>query len=438
MVVLEINNSTSQIKGLTSIPFNKLRKVLSYQADAQASYFAGNGFNRIRYCIDKQGVFNTGLLPRVIRWLDESKIEYDKADKRVLSLMNMKMVNCKANFTLKPYKAQLAAVEAMRKAHRGCISMPTGSGKSLVIALLIDLFSVRTLIVVPSLELKAQLIESLKGIFKDMSNIAVENIDSTALKSLKGFDFLIIDEAHRSAAKTFQKLNKTAWNGIYHRAYMTATPFRNQTEETLLLEGIIGEVVYSLSYKEAVAEKFIVPIEAYFIEMPKVKTDAFTWAQTYSELVVNNVARNETIAWLLLSLNAQNKSTLCLVKEIKHGELLSELTGLPFSNGQDDDSRKFIGEFSKGKIKTLIATEAIAGEGCDTKACEFVIIAGLGKAKSALMQKIGRCLRVFAGKSTGKVILILDRSHKFTLRHWKEQCKVLKDQYNVTPTKLEL
>ncbi len=439
MITIEIGNSYSQIKGLASGPFNRLRKLLSYSPDKQATYFSG-GYASLRYCIDKQGNFPTGHVNRVRKFIVDEGLKIDgiKAniiDKRIES---SKYTNHRAKFPFPPYLDQISATDFVVDRHRAIISAPTGAGKSYIIASVIDRLSVRTLVVVPSLSLKEQLKSSIRSIMGDMSNIVVENIDSPNLKKLTDFDCLIIDEAHHAASKTYQKLNKTAWAGIYYRVFLTATPFRNQTEETLLFEGIAGTDVWKLSYKDAVARGYIVPLEAFYIELPKKETDAFTWQQVYNELIVNNLDRNTIIAQLLLNLSLASKSTLCLVKEIKHGNNLSDLTGIAFANGQDEDTRVFIEAFNTGKIKPLIATTGIAGEGVDTKPCEFVVIAGLGKAKSALMQQFGRAIRVFPGKDTGKIILLKDKSHKFTLRHYKEQCKVLKDEYGIIPTKLEI
>lgn len=440
-ITIEVGNSTSKIIGLPSWPFNKLRAVLSYSIEAQARYFSGN-FNTKSYCIDKAGVFNSGLLPRVIKFLNQIKVTYAVSDLRLLSILKMDKVRHSADLMslgIKPYPDQIDAALAVLKHHRGIISMPTGSGKSLVIALIVEHLKLKTLIVVPSLQIKEQLTKSLSEIFDDMSNITIENIDSKALKTATDYDLLIIDESHHVAAKTYQKLNRTAWKGIYYRVFLTATPFRNQTEETMLFEGIAGEVIFKLSYKDAVKRGYVVPLEAYYIEMGKIETEAYTWAQVYSELVVNDKYRNEKIAQLLQSLALAKISTLCLVKEIKHGENIQKASlEEPFANGQDETTRQYIDMFNNKKINVLIGTTGILGEGVDTKPCEYVIIAGLGKAKSAFMQQVGRAIRTYPGKESGKVILILDRSHKFLLRHYKEQCKVLKEEYGIIPIKLEL
>lgn len=83
MVVITVDNSYSKITGLASGPFNKLRKTLSYSIDAKAAYFSNNRFNTVRYCIDKQGNFPSGLLDRVYRFLAEEKLGHTSTDRRI-------------------------------------------------------------------------------------------------------------------------------------------------------------------------------------------------------------------------------------------------------------------------------------------------------------------------------------------------------------------
>lgn len=434
MITIDIGNSYSKINNLTSVLFNSLRKELSYTIDKQAAYFSYNVFNTTKYCIDKQGVFPTGLLDRVCTFLVTNNLAYERNDNR----KQPKALKVKLEATLahKPHWFQTEAVDFIVKNKRGIISAPTGSGKSLIIALIAARLNVRTLVVVPSVEIKEQLISQLVSIFGHTHSIQVYNVASPILETKTDFDCLIIDEAHHVASKTYQKLNKKAWANTYYRVFVTATPFRNKTEESMLFEGIAGTAVYKLDYHKAVEHKFIVPLEAYFIQMPKQKTNAISWQEVYRELVVNNDAKNYAIAAMLKAL--RGKAILCLVKEVAHGKILSQLTGIPFVNGQDDESRAFIGQFNRGEQTALIGTEGILGEGVDSRPCEYVIIAGAGKAKSSFMQKCGRCLRVYPGKVSGKVILIQDKSHKFLNRHFLEQCTIMKQEYGLTPIKLEI
>ena len=423
MVTVLVGNSYSQIRGMSPGQETEIRKLLSYTTDAGQAYFSGGRQHR-RYLIDKRGYFPTGLLHRLPDW------EAMYQDMR-LKPSSKPAIEFKS---LPPYPDQLKAVDVAVKVCRGTLSLPTGTGKSLVIALIASRLNVKTLVVVPSLEIKKQLQEAVKA----LKNVTIHNIDSPALAKAKDFDCLIIDEAHHTAAKTYQKLNKTAWTGIYYRYFLTGTAFRNNVEETLLFEAIAGEVIYKLDYKTAVTRGYIVPVEAYYLDIPKQPTDAYTYAEVYSQLVVNNEARNNAISALLLRLSLSQVPTLCLVKEVAHGKLLARLTGLPFVSGADDDSRGLIDEFNTGGIKSLIGTAGILGEGVDTKPAEFVVIAGLGKAKSQFMQQVGRGVRRFNGKESAKIIIIRDGSHKFTLRHFNAQKRILLDEYGARLVKLEL
>lgn len=433
MIVIQSGNSYSQIIGLDRDQFNRLKAVLSYTVDQNAAFYGGFG-PRIKYLLDVKGFFPSGLTYRVQSFLKSKNLVYKVEDLRIVPTVR---VDLSPKFEKTPYPDQDFAALSAISYGRGIISMPTGTGKSLVIALIIAKLRVKTLVVVPSLGIKEQLTESLEAIFGPSPHITVLNIDSKELKTAKGYDCLIIDESHHVAAKTFQVLNKTAWKDIYHRYFLTATPFRNQIEEQLLFEGIAGQVIYKLSYKDAVKKGYIVPVEAYYLDLPKQEINGETWSQVYSELVVNNQSRNQEIASLINQLYLSGVHTLCLVKEIAHGDKLSALTGASFANGQDEDTKAFIDWFNQGKIKALIGTTGVLGEGIDTKPAEYIIIAGLGKAKSAFMQAVGRGVRRHGDKESAKIILIRDCSHKFTLRHYNEQVKILKEEYGIAPVKLE-
>jgi len=322
---------------------------------------------------------------------------------------------------------------------RGTVSACTGFGKSILMAMLVNDLRVKTLIIVPNLELKRQLTDSFTQYFGDkMTHITIENIDSKALKTAKGYDCLIIDEAHHVAAKTYRELNKKVWSGIYYRYFFTATPFRSKDEEQLLFESIAGDVIYRIDYTKAVDMGYIVPIEAYYVDLPKIEITGNTWYQVYKQAVVDNKRRNLITSSILEQLARNDSSTLCLVKEVKHGQNLEDLSGAFFTYGGRESGPWLIKLFNENKLKVLIGTTGILGEGVDTRPCEYVVVAGLGRSKNQFMQQIGRAVRNYPGKQSAKIIIFRDASHKFTLRHFKEQVKILKDEYGVQAVKLEL
>lgn len=437
IVTLAVGNSYSRIQGLTTVEFRKLKTLLSYTTDPKTAYF-GSGFVRRKYLIDAKGAFPTGLLSKLYTFLGKQNIIITKRISNTGAEPNHEELLFKFRAPVRPYKWQEEAVETAKTHGRGGIVAPTGTGKSLVIALIASRLNVRTLVIVPTLEIKKQLSESLVELFGKNQNILVENIDNAFLKHYTDFDCLIIDECHHVAAKTYQKLNKAAWSGIYYRFFLTATYFRNNTNEQLLFEGVAGDVIYKLTYKKAVKEGYIVPVDAFYIDVPKQAADLNSYNAVYQKLVVENSSRNNLISQLLKILEQNNVHTLCLVKEIRHGALLEMMTGVPFVNGRDEETRPYIKDFNIGSRLILIGTTGILGEGVDTKPAEYVIMAGLGKAKSAFMQQIGRGVRNYAGKESCKIILFRDNSHRFTLRHFNEQVKILLEEFGVVPIRLEL
>jgi superfamily II DNA or RNA helicase len=437
MIEIQIGNSYSIIKGLPKTLEIRVKTFLSYTVGGSSAHFSKFG-PRKKSLISKRGEFPTGLITRLMTYLLESQIKFEVKDLRRIPAPCVLF----HYFGPKPRHYQIDAIEAFKREGRGIISSATGTGKSLMIAGIIAKLNMRTLVIVPNLELKKQLTQTLNEALREMMHIdnaiIVENIDSKSLKNHKNFDLLIIDEAHHTASETYQKLNKTAWNNIYHRCFLTATPFRNDPEETLLFESIAGDCIFELDYADAVDFGAIVPVEAYYVDVQKQSTDAYTYSQVYSQLVVNNNHRNQQVGVLLARLNAEDKSTLCLVKEIAHGKILSELTGFPFVSGQDADSREYIQQFNDGKVRVLIGTTGVIGEGVDTKPCEYVVIASPGKAKSQFMQQVGRAVRTYPGKESAKVIIFRDSSHKYLLRHYNAQRKILLDNYHTPPVKLVL
>lgn len=442
MVILIVENSTSNISGLSIDMMGALRTTLSYIDES--SRFSYRRQPTRKYLIDKKGYFPTGLLRYVIEHLTAYSIAYEFRDNRVKPRLRAGL--CQLSLPFDPYPDQMDAAAACERCRRGCVSAPTGTGKSLMMALAINKLQVPTLVVVPNLELKRQLLETFRSIFpanivggslRTWHPITVENVDALSTTTmLKDIDCVIIDESHHSASRTYRTLNQKCWGGVYYRLFFTATAYRSRSEEQLLMESVSGQVIHRLEHRKAVSKGYIVPIEAYTIDIPKTKTDGDNYVLVYKDLVVNNQVRNDIIASTLMNLQ-RAAPTLCLVREIAHGEALSALTGVPFANGKNENCGELIRQFNSGEIKGLIGTTGVLGEGIDTKPAEYVLIAGLGKSRNSFVQQCGRAFRNYPGKTSAKVILFKDPTHKWTLQHYKAQVKYLKEEYGVIPEVLK-
>lgn len=429
MTKVYIGNSYSRIENLTGQQIDDLKYLLSYTPET--NYFAGLYTKVKPTCLlNKRGEFPTGLLGLVSSYLYSGSLPYCVVDDRTVPKASGRLYNL--NLKVIPYQAQQEALNAAIRHSRGTIEAVTGSGKSLIMAMIINHFQVKTLIVVPNLTLKEQLTRVLTDCFGSLSNITVQNIDSKELQKPGNYDLLLIDEAHHVAAKTYRLLNKKYWNNIYYRFFLTATPFRSQESQNVLLESVAGNIIHQLSYQDGVKTGSIVPIEAYEIEAPKFKVTGNSWGQVYKQMIVDNIARTETIQQLLIESRINKIPTLCLVREIQHGKNISANGAFYFASGEDKESQQLIARFNKGEINILIGTVGVLGEGSDTKRAQRVIIAGMGKSTPQLMQNIGRVLRTAPGKTHGTVLLINDSAnHKWGKTHFSAQKRILLEQYGV-------
>lgn len=449
MIRITIGNSYSRVEGLDKHQFYELREILSYRPNDQKSYFRGSKQVFKTYLIGIKGDFPTGLLYLTKKYLKDHKLSFTIKDTRTVP--ESFIGGFDFSLPLTPYQEQIDVSKAALERHRGIISAPTGTGKTVMAALIINELQVTTLIVVPSLELKRQLLENFKawfgnkfvGSLEEKAPITIENVDSLDPNVEIDYDCVIIDEFQHSAAKTYRLLNKKAWKNVYYRFGITATPFRTRDEEQILLESILSEVIYKLDYKTAVKKGYITPIEAYYVEIPKSNYEGYSYGEVYKELFVDNDTRNSLIAKVIQSLWVSNKSSLILVNQIEHGERLKQISWekngiyVSFANGQDTSSKRMIQEFNEHDFPVLIGSQ-ILGEGVDTKPCEWVVLAGgSGKSRGALMQAVGRAVRKYPGKESAKVISFYDPSHKWFKKHHAFFIKTMKEEYGVVPIKIK-
>lgn len=420
-------------------PYTSLSEVKNIIGNKREKVFAKGNIYTCRPLINRKGEFPTGLLKQAWKCVETFEKAVQWVDDRPRPKPTPGMFKLKLG-KITPYPEQIEAANACAKWHRALLSMPTGSGKSITAALIINQLQVKTLIVVPTLNLKFQLSETLKELFGDLSYITICNIDSPELETAKDYDLLIVDESHHSAAATYQRLNKKAWTGIYYRVFLTATPFRTKTEEQILMEAITGPLAYKLTQKDAVDRGLILPVEVYYYNLPKTKMRGNTrdWREVYSELVVKNEYRNKLIVNLITNLNDVGQSSLTLIKEIAHGQELSGFSGAAFVHGQAEDGKELIEWFSDGRLKSLIGTTGVVSEGIDTKAAEWLILGAGGKSPVSLCQSIGRGVRKFGNKTSCKVVLFRDESNAFLLKHFDEQLNTIRTLYDIEPCELEL
>lgn len=453
MLKIKVGNSSCSVGNPSLEQVNALRRELSYSEKKRAGGYRKTFGSERKYLIDKRGTFPTGLLYLVEETLTKKGWTFEVEDTRVRPVVGKFAPNSLfIDTSMIARLEQKIAAMAAKENGRGIIVAPTGCGKSFIAALVLDTFQVKSLIVVPSLELKRQLTDSLREWFGPMVGplvngeakffITVENVDQLEPAPLPGVDLVLIDEFHHSAAKSYRDLNMKAWNTVYFKFGLTATPFRSKDEERLLLESVLSKVIYQVDYYTAVDKGYISRMEVFFYDLPAIKFEgsAENWHNVYKKLIVEREDRNELICDMVQNLVAEKKSTLVLVKQVEHGLKLQHMLAVrgvkvPLVCGVEERNRELIQSFNDREELCLIGTSVI-GEGVDTRPTEFVILAGGGKSKPAFMQQLGRGFRRFPGKDQCNIVMFNDNSHHWLLNHFKECTKILKQEYGITAAKL--
>lgn len=448
-IKLTISNSRCQVEGLTPELEKALKAELRYLNQAVAYTYHGNlrqierikqqlspdakikisssaklelmgriksleGENRglfrdLYKVLFKDGSFSTGLLPKFLAILNGSGSEYEIDDRRRKPAQKQIKHVLKESFPPRRYY-QRAMSRLFVEKGRGIGVAPTGTGKTLTIASLIWEMGVKTLIITPNKAITVNMIDTLVKHFgkSKVTKLTTKSTKTTEINvcniqalvkmnpaMFEDVDCVIIDEFHHAAAETYQEVNEKHLKNVYYRIGMTATNFRNDGSD-LALEAVLSEVLYEYGIKQAIEDGFLVrpefQIEETFFE------GRSNYQDEYKEGIVENDDRNALIAQI--AEHHKEHQVIILVQHVEHGERLKALIPhAAFLHGTEKDlvRNNTMEDYRKGKITCLIGTSVI-GEGVDLPCAAVLVMAGGGKARSAVMQNIGRVLRPYEGK----------------------------------------
>lgn len=369
----------------------------------------------------QDGQFPTGLLPKFVSILQSTETEHQIEDLRKKpDLKQIKFV-LKESFPVMRYYQRAMSKLVLDKGRGICVAA-TGTGKTMTAARMIWEMGVKTLLITPNKSITDNMVDTLTKHFgkgkvtklstkkTKTSEINVCNIQALVKIDPSVFadiDMVIIDEFHHSAAATYQEINEKHLAGVYYRIGLTATNFRNDGSD-LALEAVLSEVLYEYSTKQAIADGFLVQPKFFMEETFFSGRDKYQ--DEYKEGIVENDHRNGMIATIAKHHAAD--AVIILVQHVEHGERLKAL--LPeasFLHGEEKDDVRIntLEAFRAGKINWLIGTSVI-GEGVDLPRAKVLVMAGGGKARSQVIQNVGRVLRPFEGKDEAFVYDFTDSS----------------------------
>ena len=209
----------------------------------------------------------------IIEYLKQSEIEYD--DNHVLDLVpcpNILIDNNHSSLSLRDYQ-QKALDSWVKAGKKGCIVLPTGSGKTVIGVKAIEIVNSASLVIVPTIDLMDQWnsvlskyftnikIGNLGGGTDDIQAITVSTYDSAYIRAANignKFAFIIFDEVHHLGAPGYRLI-----------AEQLASPFRLGLTATIEREDnmhkefprLVGGVVFEAQSSDSAKAKHLASYE---------------------------------------------------------------------------------------------------------------------------------------------------------------------------------
>ena len=317
---------------------------------------------------------------------------------------------------LREYQQDIVTrVHRQWKHHRSVmVQMPTGTGKTHVLAGIVSAFPGRVLIVAHRIELISQIREKVDA----LSSIKVESIQTVARRIDSTFDFIpdlvVVDEAHHALAKTYRIL----WEKWPEAKFLglTATPCRmDGTGFTDLFDSLVTSWSIEEFIRKGVLSAFChVSIQAdseeqQLIDGLKKRGADGDYQVKEMDAVLN---RQPSIEKLYLSMeqHAKGKKGIVYAISISHARNIAAFYSQQGIKAVAMDSRtpkterkRLVEEFKAGTIQVLVNVD-IFSEGFDCPDVEFVQMARPTLSLAKYLQQVGRGLRKSEGKETCMLI----------------------------------
>jgi len=444
------------------------------------AYKMGMWNGEIRLLHRTTGMIPKGLTPELLDALESSGHDY-KLDPSGFAAFSNKLTRVDVEdlkLGFEPHDFQLAAVDRVLEKKRQIILSPTGSGKSLILYMLVrSLEDKNILIIVPNISLVSQLFSDFKdysqhngwdvesnvhtiseGAKKDTSKQIVistwQSIFNQPSAWFHRFEAVLGDEVHTFKAKSLSSImekSKNAWI----RCGVSGT-LDGAIVNEMVLKGHFGPIHRVASTSELMDRGILsaLQIKAIVLRHPLEACKTFGKVQYIDEMdyLVRNIKRNKFITGLA---NSTNGNTLVLFQYVeKHGKQLKVMMEETCKEkqvyfvygGTPGDTREQIRKLVESKSNAIIiASYAVYSTGINIKNLHNIIFASPSKGRIRIFQSIGRGLRLHETKEMCKLYDIADdlrgtrKALNHTLRHFTIRMEsYMSEQFNVKTVEIDL
>ncbi|ACJ15878.1 Hypothetical DNA/RNA repair helicase [Thermococcus onnurineus NA1] len=386
--------------------------------------------------------FPVGVLPRVKKFLNSKGYRVRVKDERQVRGVKLNST-WNENYIMRKY--QQRAVKKALKEKMGVLSLPVGSGKTVVGLRIIHELDLSALIVVHTKELLYQWADKVREVLGVEPGIVGDNkweeravtiamiqtlLSRGADKLQNDYAIVMFDECHRtSAAEKFYQLGLSLPQ--VYRFGLSATPWRRIRGEEIKIEAVVGPTIFEVRAEDLIREGFLAKprfeIVTYESSMPSFSE---RYKELYEDMIMNNDERNRAIIRKAIELARRGHRVLIDVRRIEHGKILKgmlEKEGVKaeFLSSKSPNRWEILEDFKEGRIPVLVST--LLKEGVDIPEISAIILAGGGKSDIMTIQTIGRALRPKKGMKA--VIVDVQDDDPLLFTHFLERQKALKQYY---------
>jgi superfamily II DNA or RNA helicase len=348
---------------------------------------------------------------------------------------------------LRPYQSQ--ALQRIKQAYkdgkrRVLVSLPTGTGKTVVFAHFPRFFKMkkRLLVLAHREELLLQARETFLHADPELK-VGVEQSDSRApadarvviasvptlgraagsrLRQLSPEEFflIVVDEAHHAVAPTYRRIfdhfglfdSKTS----HYLVGFTATPRRGDKQG---LGAIFEEVCYARDLREMIAEGYLCPISGWRVysetSLDEIAIRHGDFVESQLAQVVNTSDRNNLLVSAYRRYAAGRRAIVFCVNvahamDVCHAFTAAEIrASAVWGDMPREERRGTLADFSTGEIDVVTNCNVLT-EGFDEPRVDAIIMARPTRSKLLYTQMVGRGTRRHRDKSDLTIIDIADNS----------------------------
>src|ERR1700761_2191207 len=331
---------------------------------------------------------------------------------------------------LRPYQieAQQAILEHRARGVRThLVSLATGLGKSVVIATLPKLLSLRpgdvTVVVAHRDELIEQLVdkfqvenpEAVIGVEKaerrasEACNIVVATVQTLAEKRLDEFvarfrrriSLFIIDEAHHAAAPSYRAIVDAILSQRPEAMVLGFTATPNRGDGVRLID-VFEKIVYSMDARKAIDSGYLVPVKSYAVatatNLDDVASRGGDFVIGQLAAAVNTMDRNARIVSAYKQ-HTPGMKALVFTASVEHArdvaeEFVAKDVKAEWASGETpkEERERIVRDFRNGDLDVLVNC-GLYLEGFDVPSVQVILNARPTKSTTLYTQITGRALR---------------------------------------------